>query len=119
MNLNLNKRLERRLAFARWYYTRQQMLYLVFEEAPDVANTIGIFPKIDNSHGFSHHSPYEMYRDWQENTINSDGWFAMLVYFICGAYTIHVFFTYITPFYWINYDTRNEPFLKWRMKGSY
>ena len=33
---------------------------------------IGIYPKADSSHGFPHAAAYEMYRDWQENTLNSD-----------------------------------------------
>ena len=82
-----------------------------------MANTIGIYPKFDNSHGFTLVSPYEMYRDWQENTINSDGWFAMMVYFVCGIYSIHVVYTYLLPYYWITFDRRNEPFSMFRLKG--
>ena len=94
------------------------MLYVIFNEAPDVANTIGIYPKSDNSHGFTLAKPYEMYRDWQENTINSDGWFAMMVYFVCAVYTIHVVYTYLLPYYWINFVNRNESFNIWRLKGK-
>lgn len=114
-----SNRLERRIAFARFYYTRQQILFNIFVTAPDVANTLGLFPKVDNSHGFSFPQGYEMYRDWQENTINSDGWFAMAVYYICFIYTAHVIFTYVTPYYWITYDRRNEALLRWRAKGIF
>ena len=117
-NLKLTNRLARRLASARFYYTRQQLLYIIHQEAPDVANTIGIYPKVDNSHGFTLSRPYEMYRDWQENTINSDGWFAMMVYIVCFIYTAHVVLTYLIPFYWIRFERRNESLNLWRMKGK-
>jgi len=32
----------------------------------------GVYPKTDQSHGFPNPLSYEMYRDLQENTINSD-----------------------------------------------
>ena len=86
-------------------------------EAPDVANSIGIYPKTDNSHGFTLTRPYEMYRDWQENTVNSDGWFAMMVYIVCGIYSIHVVATYLVPSYWIDFDSRNEALTMFRFKG--
>jgi hypothetical protein len=113
----ITQRLARRIASARFYYTRQQLLYLTYAEAPDVANSIGIYPKFDNSHGFTYTRPYEMYRDWQENTINSDGWFAMMVYFVCFVYTCHVILTYLIPFYWIRYGKRYETFNLYRLKG--
>ena len=94
------------------------MLYILYKEAPDMANTLGLYPKVDTSHGFPMPQAYEMYRDWQENSINSDGWFAMLVYFVCFVYSVHVFFTYIVPHTWIRFDTRNEVFLRFRMKGN-
>lgn len=95
------------------------MLYLIYKEAPDLANTLGLYPKADLSHGFSMPYNYEMYRDWQENSMNSDGWFAMLVYFVCFVYSLHVVWTYLLPHYWIKYDTRNEALQRFRMKGQY
>lgn len=44
----------------------------IFIEAPEVANLLGMYPKTDNSHGFAFYQTYEMYRDFQENTPNSD-----------------------------------------------
>lgn len=65
-------RLYRRINTARFYWRRQEMLYECFVHYPEVANTIGIYPKTDSSHGFPHYSPYEMFRDFQENSLNSD-----------------------------------------------
>jgi hypothetical protein len=33
---------------------------------------LGVYPKVDSSHGFPHPYPYEMFRDFQENTLNAD-----------------------------------------------
>jgi hypothetical protein len=72
------------------------MLYRCFIETPDLANLLGIYPKMDSSHGFGFYSnlffyldTYEMYRDFQENTINSDGAFGMWIAYISAIYLIH------------------------------
>lgn len=65
-------RMVRRIYGNKFYYARQQILYDIFTEWPQLANMIGIYPKVDTSHGFLHWQTYEMYRDWQENTLNSD-----------------------------------------------
>lgn len=57
--------------------------------------------QIDTSHGILHHSTYEMYRDWQENSLNSDGSFALWVYAFGGAYLVHLFYCYMIPYYWM------------------
>ena len=41
-----------------------------------------------------------MYRDFQENTINSDGSFAMWIVWIGAAYVIHEIYSYFIPWYW-------------------
>jgi hypothetical protein len=41
-----------------------------------------------------------MYRDFQENTINSDGSFGMWIAYIAGFYLIHEAYTYFLPWYW-------------------
>jgi hypothetical protein len=41
-----------------------------------------------------------MYRDFQENTINSDGSFGMWISFIAVVYTAHVVYSYMMPWYW-------------------
>lgn len=76
------------------------MLYRIYIESPDVANMIGIYPKTDSSHGYGNPISYEMYRDFQENTINSDGSFGMWVVVICAIYVAHAIYTYFLPWYW-------------------
>ena len=62
-------RMFRRVNAMKFYYHRQSVLCQVFCDWPEMANLIGIYPKIDQSHGFQHYATYEMYRDWQENTL--------------------------------------------------
>lgn len=49
-------RMRRRVIGNKFYYARQEVLYKVFIEMPDVASMIGIYPKVDNSHGFGFNS---------------------------------------------------------------
>jgi hypothetical protein len=49
-------RVQRRILSNKFYYLRQQMLYKVYIESPDVANMIGIYPKTDSSHGYGNPS---------------------------------------------------------------
>jgi len=51
---------------------RLTYLYRLFVDYPEMAALTGIYPKTDVSHGFPNPNSYEMYRDFQENTINSD-----------------------------------------------
>ena len=93
-------RVSRRVMTNKFYYMRQQMLYQMFVEQPDVANLLGVYPKVDSSHGFGYFNTYEMYRDFQENTINSDGSFGMWILYIAIIYVIHEMYNYFLPWYW-------------------
>jgi hypothetical protein len=66
---------------------------------PDLAQWTGTYPKIDSSHGFPFYASYEMYRDFQENTLNSDGAFAQWITLLALCYVGHVFVTYFMPYY--------------------
>ena len=72
-----------------------------------MANMLGFCPKIDSSHGFGFYcmifpieDTYEMYRDFQENTINSDGAFGMWITYIVAIYSVHELYNYVLPWYW-------------------
>lgn len=43
---------------------------------------------------------YEMYRDFQQNTINSGGAFGMWFVHVAGVYLGHELHNYIYPWYW-------------------
>ena len=49
-------RVWRRTLSNKFYYFRQQLLYQCFVETPDLANLLGIYPKVDSSHGFGYFS---------------------------------------------------------------
>lgn len=51
-------RVERRVISNKFYYMRQQMLYQLFVECPDISCMLGVYPKVDNSHGFGYHSTF-------------------------------------------------------------
>ena len=109
-------RLERRIWQNRVWYYRQSFLYKVWADYPEVASFLGVYPKGDASHGFPHPNPYEVFRDFYENTPNSEGWFAMLVVVVCGAYLIWTFYCYLIPWYWINIQpVRNGEEIRLRM----
>ena len=41
-----------------------------------------------------------MYRDFQENTLNSDGSFGIWISVCAALYLIHEFYSYMLPWYW-------------------
>ena len=49
-------RVWRRTISNKFYYYRQQLLYQCFVETPDIACMLGIYPKVDSSHGFGYFS---------------------------------------------------------------
>lgn len=49
-------RIHRRVLSNKFYYLRQNILYTLFVESPDLACMLGIYPKVDSSHGFGWHS---------------------------------------------------------------
>lgn len=51
-----NWRVQRRIISNKFYYFRQQMLYKCFIETPDLANLLGIYPKMDSTHGYGFYS---------------------------------------------------------------
>jgi hypothetical protein len=59
-----------------------------------------------------------MFRDFQENTINSDGWFAWFVVIFCGAFVVHEFYSYLLPYYWIRSSVKNGEYERHRMRDT-
>ena len=51
-------RVMRRIYSNKFYYLRQHLLYRWFVESPEVACMLGIYPKVDSSHGYGSHSIY-------------------------------------------------------------
>jgi hypothetical protein len=59
-----------------------------------------------------------MFRDFQENTINSDGWFAWFVVLVCGGFVVHEFYSYLIPYHWVKHAVKNGEFERMRMKDA-
>ena len=68
-------RLEKRIAYARYYYTKQTILGRMSLEYPDVVNTFSVLAKEDTSHGFPVWRPLERQSDFALYNMNSEGWF--------------------------------------------
>ena len=112
-------RMEKRIASSKFYYTRQNLLYTTYIDFPDIAQTIGLFSKVDTSHGFPQVFPFEPWKDPQENSLNGDGFFAMFVYYVCAAYTFWTIYIYLLPWYWSGRDARNGNEEICRMRDAY
>ena len=95
-------RIERRIMQNRIWYTRQAFLFKCWTDYPEISYLLGSYPKGDASHGFPHQNPYEVFRDFTENTSNSEGWFAMVVVIVCAAFGIWTIYCYFLPWYWVN-----------------
>ena len=68
-------RIEKRIAYARYYYQKQLILARMSLETPDVVNAFSVLAKEDTSHGFPVWRPFERNSDWAVYNINSESWF--------------------------------------------
>ena len=68
-------RLEKRIFFARFYYTKQSILSNMSLKTPDIVNTFSVLAKEDTSHGFPVWRPLERQSDFALYNMNSEGWF--------------------------------------------
>ena len=68
-------RLEKRVAYAKYYYAKQAFLMYASLETPDVINAFSVLAKEDTSHGFPVWRPLERNSDFALYSINSEGWF--------------------------------------------
>ena len=60
-----------------------------------------------------------MYRDFQENTINSDGAFGMWIAYLAALYVIHEMYNYVIPWYWHkNAHVKNSEETRVRMRDA-
>ena len=90
-------RLEKRVAYARYYYCKQSILNKMALDMPDVVNSFGVLQKEDTSHGFPVWRPLERNSDFALYNINSEGWFQAWSS-IAALITVSFWF-YIADFY--------------------
>ena len=96
-------RLEKRILYCHFYYTKQYILNKMSREVPDVVNAFGVLAKEDTSHGFPVARPMERSTDFALYNINSEGWF-QLYSVICGAIVVS-FWYYIACSYFATAGT--------------
>jgi hypothetical protein len=109
-------RVTRRIYAARFYYARQQILYEVYTDYAEWGALLGLYPKTDSSHGFPSPLTQEAYRDFQENNVNTDGWFGMWILVVAVFYITHTFYSYMLPYYWIHGSIMNGEMVRLRMR---
>ena len=68
-------RMEKRIAYANYYYVKQYILTKASHEFPDIPNAFGVLQKEDTSHGFPFWRPHERNSDFALYNVNSEGWF--------------------------------------------
>ena len=107
-------RLEKRIFYARYYYTKQTILNQMSMETPDVVNAFSVLQKEDTSHGFPVWRPLERNSDFALYNMNSEGWFQL--WSVLGGGTVFLFWFYIACFYMAvspqNVDDEDYPRLK-------
>lgn len=81
-------RVQRRVYSNKFYYLRQQILYRWFVEHPDVANMLGVYPKVDSSHGFGFYSIFFFIQTPTKCTeISNKTLLTVMVLSVCGSVT--------------------------------
>ena len=90
-------RLEKRIAYARFWYAKQAVLTKMSKEVPDVVNAFGVMAKEDTSHGFPVARPLERNSDWALYNVNSEGWFQC--WSLLAGIFMASFWFYISDFY--------------------
>ena len=91
-------RLEKRIAYARFWYTKQQFLLRMSVEMPDVVNAFSVLAKLDTSHGFPVHRPLERNSDWALFNLNGEGWFQCFAFL--AAVSVCTYWCYVSAFFY-------------------
>ena len=91
-------RIEKRIAYVRWWYAKQYVLTRMSREVPDVTNAFGVLAKEDTSHGFPVARPLERNSDWALFNVNSEGWFQC--WSLIAACVVVSFWFYIADFHY-------------------
>jgi hypothetical protein len=76
-------RLEKRIFYGRFWYTKQSILYRFNQQFPYFSFYFSILNKYDTSAGFPAPRQYERYQDFAVFNPNSEGWFQL--YFFVAA----------------------------------
>jgi hypothetical protein len=94
-------RIEKRILYARFWYTKQSILLKFWEQYPNIATFFSILNKHDTSSGFPARRAYERYSDWAVFNVNHEGWFQL--YFVIAATIVLLWNWWVLAYY---YDVR-------------
>lgn len=91
-------RLEKRIFYAKYWYTKQTILFRFQTQYPNIAYYFSLLNKQDTSIGFPAKRNYERYQDFAVFNINHEGWFQL--YFFVSAILILVWNWWLLAFYY-------------------
>jgi hypothetical protein len=94
-------RLEKRILYAKYWYTKQSILLRFQSQWPHIALWFSLLNKQDTSDGLPKGRQYERYQDFAVFNINHEGWFQ--AYFVIAAILVWLWNWYVVAF---NYDIR-------------
>jgi hypothetical protein len=94
-------RIEKRIAYAKFWYTKQTILLKFNQQWPNVSTWFGILNKADTSIGLPAKRAYERHSDFAVFNVNHEGWFQL--YFFSAAAIVLIWNWWILAFH---YDIR-------------
>jgi hypothetical protein len=77
-------RLERRIAYANFWYKKQTGLLKFQTQYPHIAVWFSLLNKTDTSDGFPGGRQYERHQDFVVFNVNSEGWFQLYFFIAAG-----------------------------------
>jgi hypothetical protein len=94
-------RVEKRIAYARYYYSKQSILLKLSTQYPNIATFFSLLNKHDTSSGFPARRQYERHSDFAVYNLNHEGWFQL--YFTAAAAIVLLWNWWMLAYY---YDVR-------------
>jgi hypothetical protein len=94
-------RIERRVTYAKFWYTKQTILKRFQSQWPYIAMWFSILNKTDTSDGLPKGRQFERYQDFAVYNINHEGWYQL--YFVLAAIAVWLWNWYVVA---VNYDVR-------------
>ena len=94
-------RLQKRLSYAQFWYTKQGVLMRFQQQYPHIAVWFSLLNKADTSNGFPAKRQYERHMDFAVFNVNSEGWFQLA--FLVSSFIVIFWNWWICA---VNYDIR-------------
>lgn len=91
-------RLEKRILYTKFWYTKQTILFRFQTQYPNVAQVFSLLNKQDTSVGFPAKRQYERIQDFAVFNVNHEGWFQL--YFFVAAGLVILWNWYILAYYY-------------------